>query len=144
MTGENHQEDLASATAGSSESAETTVAARWRAIARSRGDSAALRTPEHSITFAEAARRVEDLARAILDTVPTDSPVAVEIESDIDSVISMLAVWCAGRPLVLVEPVLPKDRRTNILELSGAHLLTPATAVDHEPLETHAIEPAPR
>nr|WP_329602396.1 AMP-binding protein [Gordonia sp. 135] len=143
MTGENHLEGLASVTAGSSESAETTVAARWRAIARSRGDSAAIRTPEQSITFAEAATRVDDLARAILHTTPTGSPVAVEIESDIDSVISMLAVWCAGRPLVLVDPFLPEDRRTNILELSGAHLLTPATAGNHEPLETHVIEPAP-
>jgi len=145
MTGARYLDHSPFATAGSSESAGT-VAARWRAIARSGGDSAAIRTPEQSITFAQAAARVDDLARAILDTTPTDNPVAVEIESDVDSVLSMLAVWCAGRPLVLVDPFLPEDRRANILELSGAHLLTPATVGQLAPLDQAATpyaEPAP-
>lgn len=124
MTGDKHLDALLSTTAGSSESAAPTVAARWRAIARSRGDAAAIRTPEQSITFAQAATRVDDLARAILDTTPTDSPVAVEIESDIDSVISMLAVWCAGRSLVMVDPFLPDDAARTSWNCPG-HISSP-------------------
>ena len=43
-----------------------TAAARWRAVAAVRGEAVALQTPEQSITFADAASRVDDLARTIV------------------------------------------------------------------------------
>ncbi|MBD0863063.1 non-ribosomal peptide synthetase [Gordonia sp. zg691] len=123
-----------------------TAAARWHAVAAARADAIALRTPESSLTFADAAARVDDLTRELLATIEPGRPVAVEIESDIDSVVAMLAVQCAGRSLVLLDPFLPADRRENVLRRSGAHLLTPAGGVRSTPPPapkdvTH--EPAP-
>ncbi|MDS1115335.1 alpha/beta fold hydrolase [Gordonia westfalica] len=143
MTGDNHLDSSPSPTFGSSEVGDTnTVADRWRAIAVDRGDAVAIRTPEQSITFEQATARVDDLARAIVDITAADTPVAVEIESDVDSVIAMLAVWCAGRPLVMVDPFLPEDRRATILRQSGAHLLTPSTGHDHELRDQTTAQPA--
>lgn len=120
-----------------------TAAARWRAVAAIRGEAVALQTPEQSITFADAASRVDDLARTIVATTDPGRPVAVEIESDIDSVIAMLAVLCSGRPLVLLDPFLPPDRRDVVLERSGADVLD--TAADaREPGQSRiADQPGP-
>ncbi|WP_374237936.1 AMP-binding protein [Gordonia sp. 'Campus'] len=127
MTSDNCLDTSLSPTPGASDADETTtVAARWRAIAASRGDALAIRTPEQSITFAEAASRVEYLAREIVATTPVNCPLAVDIESDIDSVVAMLAVLCSGRPLVLLDPFLPDDRRETVLRLSDARLVDTA------------------
>ncbi|MGW8813466.1 alpha/beta fold hydrolase [Gordonia terrae] len=118
-----------------------TAAARWRAVAAVRGDAIAIRTPEQAITFAEASARVDDLAGSIVATTDPGRPVAVEIESDIDSVIAMLAVLCSGRPLVLLDPFLPPDRRAVVLERSGALLLD--AAVEVGPGSADVAEPGP-
>lgn len=118
-----------------------TAAARWRAVAAACGDAIAIRTPEQFITFADAAGRVDDLARTITATADPGRPVAVEIESDIDSVIAMLAVLCSGRPLVLLDPFLPPDRRDVLLERSGAQLLD--RSAETVPGSTDVVEPGP-
>ncbi|WP_049942556.1 alpha/beta fold hydrolase [Gordonia sp. KTR9] len=119
-----------------------TAAARWRAVAAVRGDAIAIQTPERSITFADAATRVDELARRIVATTDPDRPVAVEIESDIESVIAMLAVLSSGRPLVLLDPFLPADRLDVVLERSGAQLLNAADAGDPGPQDT-VVAPRP-
>ncbi|WP_439031146.1 AMP-binding protein [Gordonia terrae] len=127
MTNDNCLDTSLSPTPGAPEADETTtVAARWRAIAASRGDTVAIRTPEQSITFVQAASRVEHLAQEIAASTPADTAVAVAIESDIDSVVAMLAALCSGRPLVLLDPFLPDDRRETVLRLSDARLVDSA------------------
>jgi acyl-CoA synthetase (AMP-forming)/AMP-acid ligase II len=147
MNGDKHLDSSPSPLPGSSEPPESsTVAARWRAVAASRGDAVAVRTPEASITFAEAASRVELLADRIVASTEPGEAVPVEIESDIDSVISMLAVWCSGRRLVLLDPFLPEDRRANILRLSGVNPPTPSTApapTGDEARGRTVVEPGP-
>ncbi|MDV6307669.1 non-ribosomal peptide synthetase [Gordonia amicalis] len=147
MNGDKHLDSSPSPTPGSSEPPESsTVAARWRAVAASRGDAVAVRTPEASITFAEAPSRVELLADRIVASTEPGEAVPVEIESDIDSVISMLAVWCSGRRLVLLDPFLPEDRRANILRLSGVNPPTPSTApapTGDEARGRTVVEPGP-
>ncbi|MEO9329213.1 non-ribosomal peptide synthetase [Gordonia aurantiaca] len=100
------------------------MSARWRTVAAARGDAIALRTPEEDISYADAAVRVEERARRIAAMTAPGQPVAVEVESDIDSVITMLAVWCSGRPLVVLDPLLPAERRTALLGRSGAKCYT--------------------
>ncbi len=119
-----------------------TAAARWRAVAAVRGDAIAIQTPERSITFADAATRVDELARRIVATTDPDRPVAVEIESDIESVLAMLAVLSSGRPLVLLDPFLPADRLDVVLERSGAQLLNAAGAGDPGPQDA-VVAPRP-
>ncbi|WP_055476828.1 alpha/beta fold hydrolase [Gordonia sp. HS-NH1] len=119
-----------------------TAAARWRAVAAVRGDAIAIQTPERSITFADAATRVDELARRIVATTDPDRPVAVEIESDIESVLAMLAVLSSGRPLVLLDPFLPADRLDVVLERSGAQLLNAADAGDPGPQDA-VVAPRP-
>lgn len=121
-----------------------TVVAQWLAVAAARAEAVAVRTPDGSITYAELAARAQDRGRAIAAAVPDrDRPVAVETESDIDSVAAILAVLCSGRPLVLLDPFLPDDRRGHILELSGARELSPAEIRALPAAPEPVPEPAP-
>ncbi|AZG46829.1 AMP-binding protein [Gordonia insulae] len=122
----------------------TTAAARWRAVAAARADATAVRTPEASLTFAETAAQADRRAQQIVGMTEAGRPIAISIESDTDTVVSMLAVLCSGRPLVLLDPFLPADRRERVLRLSGAHLWEPLDAdVDPGGTVSGAPEPAP-
>ncbi|MEZ5210772.1 AMP-binding protein [Gordonia sp. (in: high G+C Gram-positive bacteria)] len=104
-----------------------TTAGRWLAVAAERGDAPALVTPEASVSFAEAGERSAERARAVAAAVGEPGrPVAVPTESDVESAIAILAVLCSGRPLVVLDPFLPTERRDHILRLSGALELSPA------------------
>lgn len=124
------------------------MAAHWRAVCIRHPDAIAISTPEASITYAEAAQRVARDAAAITAHVDTtQQPVAVDIESDIDSVIAMLAVIISGHPLVPLDPFLPPERRAAILRLSGASAYSPADiaalATSTEPIaDTAGTDPA--
>lgn len=104
-----------------------TTAAHWRAMAAHRGQAVAVRTPDESITYAHLLAESDRRARAIAAAVDDARvPIAVEVESDVASVISVLAVLCTGHPVILLDPFLPDERRDHILRLSGARRLSPA------------------
>ncbi|MCR5978977.1 AMP-binding protein [Gordonia jinghuaiqii] len=104
-----------------------TVVALWRRSATANPDAVAIRTPESSITYREALAHTDDRGRAIAAAVAEPGrPVAVDIESDVESVLSIFAVLTSGHPVILLDPFLPDDRRDHILDLSGARRLTPA------------------
>lgn len=102
-----------------------TTAGRWLRVAADRGEAVAVRTPDESITFVEAGRRTAERARAVAAAVDRGVPVAVETESDVASVLAILAVICSGRPVIVLDPFLPAERRAHILERTGARLMSP-------------------
>ena len=104
---------------------DVTAAQIWRAVAARRADEIAVRTPDESVTFCGALTVADRRAGLIAAAVPERSrPVAIDVESDVDSVLSVLAVLCSGHPVIVLDPFLPEARRERILALSGAHLLT--------------------
>ncbi|MGW5524450.1 alpha/beta fold hydrolase [Gordonia sp. NPDC003950] len=120
-----------------------TAVAHWRAVAAARGDGIAILTPEASIGFAEALAHTEDRARAIAAITDVDRPVAVDTESDVDSVLALLSVLMSGRPVIMLDPLLPDDRREHILHLSGAVRMSPAL-INELPSSAHPLaDPSP-
>lgn len=92
-----------------------------------RADEVAVRTPDESITFAQLLARADERAAAVAAAVgDLGLPVAVDVESNVDSVVAILAVLCSGRPVIFLDPFLPADRRAHILERSGARHLASA------------------
>ena len=123
---------------------ESTVVAVWRRIATERGDAVAVQTPDESVTYRETLTVAEERARALGAAVPDRSrPIAVDVESDVESVLSILAVLCSGHPVIVLDPFLPDSRRNHILAVSGAHLLTAADLVTPVPHGTETADPAP-
>ncbi|MFW0794048.1 AMP-binding protein [Gordonia sp. CPCC 205515] len=121
-----------------------TAVARWRAVADMRSDAIAVRTPEESITFGQAGERVDAWSRALAATITEPGrPIAVDVESDVASVVSILAVLGSGHPVILLDPLLPDDRRDHILGLSGAHRLDPAAIAALTPSDTPVPDPDP-
>ncbi|WP_440712142.1 AMP-binding protein [Gordonia sp. FQ] len=121
-----------------------TTAGRWLAVAAERGDAPALVTPEASVSFAEAGERSAERARAVAAAVGEPGrPVAVTTESDVESAIAILAVLCSGRPLVVLDPFLPTERRDHILRLSGALELSPAQIAELPPSGGAVPDPEP-
>ncbi len=121
-----------------------TTAAHWRAMAAHRGQAVAVRTPDESITYAHLLAESDRRARAIAAAVDDARvPIAVEVESDVASVISVLAVLCTGHPVILLDPFLPDERRDHILRLSGARRLSPAEITELPDPGVEGPEPGP-
>ncbi|MCK8613934.1 AMP-binding protein [Gordonia sp. C13] len=126
------------------ESSDESVVALWRNMAAQRGDAVAVRTPEASITYRDAVNRTDDRGRAIAAAMTeTGRPVAVDVESDIDSVLAIFAVLTSGHPVILLDPFLPDDRRDHILGLSGAHRMSPADIAALPSSDAPLAVPAP-
>lgn len=120
-----------------------TAVAHWRAVAAARADEIAILTPEASIGFAEALAHTEDRARAIAAVTDAGRPVAVDTESDVDSVLALLSVLMSGRPVIMLDPLLPDDRREHILQLSGAIPMSPARINELPSSAEPLADPAP-
>lgn len=114
-------------TSPTAEVSDESVVAMWRTVATQRGDAVAVRTPAGSISYRAALTRTDDRGRAIAAAVTEPGrPIAVDVESDIESVLSIFAVLTSGHPVILLDPFLPDDRKDHILGLSGAQRMSPA------------------
>ncbi|MFW0783317.1 AMP-binding protein [Gordonia sp. CPCC 206044] len=121
-----------------------TAVAHWRAMAVARGDATAVRSPDGSITFSSALSHADDRARAIAAAVVEPGrPVAVDVESDVESVLSVLAVLCSGHPVIFLDPLLPDDRREHILRISGARRFAPSDIAALPASDAPVAEPQP-
>jgi len=104
-----------------------TVPERWIRVVEERRDAVALATPDTTLTFAEldaAARRwVAELTRP---RPASSCPAAVLVDAGAESFAAIVGVLLSGRPLVVLDPALPEDRRERILSLSGAEILPSA------------------
>lgn len=120
-----------------------TTAEQWLQVAAERGEVVAVRTPDESITFAELGRRSAERGRAVAAFVDPGRPVAIETESDVDSVVALLAVLSSGRPVIALDPFLPEERRAHILTLAGAAPLTPEQLMDLPASDTPAPDAHP-
>ncbi|RBO83050.1 amino acid adenylation domain-containing protein [Nocardia puris] len=127
---------------------EATVAARPEAIALS-GDR-----PGHDLTFAELDARVNRLARYLLSLgVGPDERVALVLPRSVDLVVAMYAVAKAGGAYLPLDPDMPVDRTTYILDTAAPICVLTSAAVgfttDAAPvfrlddLDLAAVDPAP-
>ncbi|AWK88325.1 non-ribosomal peptide synthetase [Azospirillum thermophilum] len=103
---------------------EPSILALFEAQAAVRGDAVAVNCGELSVTYAELARRVERLARALAaERVAKETLVAVMMPRGIDFVTALLAVTKAGGAFLPVDPRHPFPRTARVLETSGAPLV---------------------
>ncbi|MGE0249533.1 MAG: alpha/beta fold hydrolase [Thermoleophilia bacterium] len=99
------------------------IGARLDEVARALPDRVALRSAGRTITYADLLRRATDRARALrrhMAAEPPSRPVALDIRSDADCVVSFLAIVLSGRPAVPLDPMLPEARTAAIVEAGGA------------------------
>ncbi|UVF79530.1 AMP-binding protein [Gordonia mangrovi] len=122
----------------------TTTLARWRATADRCADAIAVCSPDGSVTYGEARDHADERGRALAAAVDEPGrPVAVDVESDVDSVLAVLSVLCSGHPVILLDPLLPDERRDHILALSGARRFYPAAIAALPASATPVPEPGP-
>jgi acyl-CoA synthetase (AMP-forming)/AMP-acid ligase II/thioesterase domain-containing protein/acyl carrier protein len=118
--------------------------AQWRAMAAERPDHLAVITPDASITYGAARAFADERAGAVACAVSEPGqPVAIDIESDVESVLAVLAVLSSGHPVILLDPLLPDDRRDHILALSGAKRLSPSQIAELPRAQDTVAEPEP-
>nr|WP_259064768.1 AMP-binding protein [Gordonia amarae] len=123
---------------------ESTFVAGWRRTAAERGDAVAVQTPDESVTYRQALMVVEERALVLGAAVRDRSrPIAVDVESDVESVLSILAVLCSGHPVIVLDPFLPDARRDHILGVSGAYRLTADDLDTPVPDGVEIAEPGP-
>ena len=121
-----------------------TTVARWRAVAGRYADAIAVRSPDGSLTYGAARDRADERGRALAAAVDEPGrPIAVDVESDVDSVLAVLSVLCSGHPVILLDPLLPAERREHILALSGARRFDPASMAALPPSDAPVPEPDP-
>ncbi|OHV34447.1 AMP-dependent synthetase [Pseudofrankia sp. EUN1h] len=100
---------------------ESSISARFRAVARMLPDTPALVSPGQSLTFAEADARADQLAALLLAELGTgDEPVATLLPHSAAGLVGLLAALRTGRPAVLLDTMLPTARIGQILRQSGA------------------------
>ncbi|MCF3939717.1 alpha/beta fold hydrolase [Gordonia tangerina] len=121
-----------------------TTVARWRAVAGRYADAIAVRSPDGSLTYGAARDRADERGRALAAAVDEPGrPIAVDVESDVDSVLAVLSVLCSGHPVILLDPLLPAERREHILAFSGARRFDPASMAALPPSDAPVPEPDP-
>jgi len=100
---------------------ESSISARFRAVARMLPDTPALVSPGQSFTFAEADARADQVAALLLaEFGPGDEPMATLLPHSATGLIGLLAALRTGRPAVLLDTMLPTARIGQILRKSGA------------------------
>ncbi|WP_196073263.1 alpha/beta fold hydrolase [Nakamurella alba] len=115
------------------------MASRWAEVVRARPDAVALSCCRDRRTFAETDRtaraiaamltRPDELAegsalrRAIGAAGPVTAPVAVLAEQGTSALTVALGVLLSGHPVVLLDPMLPADRWSDIVHRAGARLV---------------------
>ncbi len=108
----------------------TSVAAGFAHAAQRFDDAAALRMGHEVITYREFGTRSRNIAAALERLSPeADGPVVVQLPMSADSAAIVLGVFTARRPLVALDPELPRERIAGILGELGRHGRSPALFV---------------
>ncbi|MFH8386841.1 amino acid adenylation domain-containing protein [Kitasatospora sp. NPDC018058] len=82
---------------------------------------------DDQLGYGELAERVERLAhRLIAHGVAAETPVALHLPRGCEMVVAMLAVACAGGAFLTVDPALPLDRKSVLLDDVDARLVITA------------------
>ena len=97
------------------------VVSRFREVAAWRPDTPALVSPGVAMTFAEADRRTDAVAVAILGRLDANEigPVATLLPHGVAGLLGLLAVLKTGRPVVPLDPMVPADRMAQIIRQAG-------------------------
>ncbi|MCP3062578.1 non-ribosomal peptide synthase/polyketide synthase [Myxococcus sp. K38C18041901] len=117
---------------------DTCVHTLFEAQVRDAPDALAARFEGAQLTYAELDARANQLAQALRRRgVGPEVRVALSVERSLDVVIGLLGILKAGGAWVPVDPLLPRERLTFLLEDSGAEmLLTQAPLLERYP-EAH-------
>lgn len=87
-------------------------------------DAVAVSDDRTTLTYRQLDRRSAALSAALAaDPAAADDPVAALTRHDVNAIVAFLGVIRSGRPLVMLDRVIPQARLTQILELSGARLV---------------------
>jgi acyl-coenzyme A synthetase/AMP-(fatty) acid ligase/thioesterase domain-containing protein/acyl carrier protein len=137
------------------------VVSRFREVAARLPGTPALVSPGVAMTFAEADRRTDDIAVAILGRLDATElgPVATLLPHGVAGLLGVLAAMKTGRPVVPLDPMVPAERMAQIIRSAGCvALLTdlgdgsvarstvglrPVGAVSTDPRTMAAVDPRP-
>ncbi|WP_240724084.1 non-ribosomal peptide synthetase [Frankia sp. B2] len=97
------------------------VVSRFREVATHLPDTPALVSPGVVMTFAEADRRTDDIAMAVLGRLDAneDGPVATLLPHSVAGLLGVLGVLKTGRPVVPLDPMVPAERMAQIVRQAG-------------------------
>ncbi|MCK9894990.1 alpha/beta fold hydrolase [Frankia sp. AgB32] len=97
------------------------VVGRFREVAGHLPDTPALVSPGVTMTFAEADRRTDDIAVAILGRLDATEfgPVATLLPHGVPGLLGLLAAMKTGRPVVPLDPMVPAERMAQIIRQAG-------------------------
>lgn len=101
------------------------VVSRFREVAARLPDTPALVSPGVSMTFAEADRRTDDIAVAILGRLDASEvgPVATLLPHGVAGLLGLLAAMKTGRAVVPLDPMVPPERMAQIVRQAGCAVL---------------------
>jgi len=106
------------------EDVETSIPARFEKIARKHPHRFAVKTKTQTLSYVELNQAANRLARVILDRLGTDTrPVVVFSELNLTAIISVLAIWKAGKIVIAVEPSFPIDQIVSTIVESQAEAI---------------------
>ncbi len=106
------------------DAAEQTLHARFAAQARLHPERLAVRTPRHSLTYAELDRAAGRAAAALLRASPgAGERAALLFAHDAPMLVGILGALRAGKAYVPLDPGQPRERSAGVLEDSGAAVL---------------------
>lgn len=133
-------------------SEELELLARWndtarpypdRAVVHDLFDAQAAATPDatalifegRSVSFAELRDQANRLAHHLIDRgVTAEEPVGIAIPRSPEMVVAMLAVIKAGAAYLPLDPILPDERLTVMIQDAGVGLVLTGPGVDHLPV----------
>ncbi|MGV0834553.1 alpha/beta fold hydrolase [Mycolicibacterium thermoresistibile] len=100
------------------------VPARLADVVRERGEHIAIRSPHRVLTYRQLAVEVDLWTRVLGGRDRRAGSVALLADLSPAATAAALATFSTGRPLVPLDPTLPADRSTAMLELLAAHGLS--------------------
>src|ERR1044072_1945983 len=104
--------------------ADQSVSERFERIVRLFPKNLACKIAERSLNYTELNHYANRIARVIVDRRgPGNEPVALFFENSVDLIAAIFAVLKAGKFYVVLDPLLPEERRQYLLDNSGAKLL---------------------
>lgn len=107
--------------------------------ARLNPEQVAVMFEEQRLTFAELNARANKLAHYLqsLGAVP-EVPIAICVERSVEMIVGLLGIMKAGGAYLPLDPMLPQERLTFMLEDAGAKiLLTQQHLLEHLPKQNH-------
>lgn len=106
------------------EDVETSIPAKFEQVARTHQDRIAVKIRDNLLTYDELNRSANRVARVILDRLGTGTrPIVVFSEQNLTAVISVFAIWKAGKIVIAVEPSFPTDQIVSTIIESQAEAI---------------------